>query len=118
MSKRPIKLETKRLAFGLRVRKWACAPGFASAQFSYRRHPEQFVIVHRSTKPGPPWQASHFDMDIGATGDMRFRSCDEALANFSPKHWKLVAVTAERSTASLGVAKRRLTNARRRRQDR
>jgi hypothetical protein len=91
----PVRVETRKLLFGLKSRQWVCDDRLQSAQFQHRSDPDQMVIVHRSTKARDRWQTSYFDAR-GAVSDRQSPTCLLALKDLSPKTWRLRDVALKR----------------------
>lgn len=84
----PLRVETRKLALGIKASRWVCDARFQSAQFQSRRDPDKLAIVHRSTKREGKWQTSYFD-EAGASRDVQSGSCQEALRDLPPRLWRL-----------------------------
>ncbi|MBV8722248.1 MAG: hypothetical protein JO277_08870 [Candidatus Eremiobacteraeota bacterium] len=96
MAKRsPVRVETKRLALGIKSQRWTCDARLQSAQFQSRIDPSEMAVVHRSTKTPGKWQTSYFDA-AGATRDAQSGSCQEALRDLPPRRWRLRDVSPKR----------------------
>jgi hypothetical protein len=95
MVRSPVRVETRKLALGIKGRRWVCDDRLQAAQFQHRVDPSRTVIVHPSTKKQGGWQISYFD-DRGASGDAQAPSCDVALRDLHPRTWRLKAVTPKR----------------------
>lgn len=96
MAKRsPVRVEKKKLLFGIESLRWVCDARLQAAEFQHRKQPERTVIVHRSTKHKGLWQTSRFD-ERGAQSDSQNSSCTEALRELSPKDWRLRNVSPKR----------------------
>ena len=83
-----MRVETRKLLFGITKRTWVCDARLESAEFHERQSPGRTVVVHRSTKAPGKWQTSYFD-DQGAISDRQSPSCREALADLPPSRWRL-----------------------------
>ena len=91
--KSPVKLVCKRpwldVGDDMLICKWKCSANIRGAQFRYRKRPDMFAILHRSTRSPGKWQLTHFDKD-GPIGDVERSSCDEALYDgHINRDWKL-----------------------------
>ncbi len=91
----PVRVETRKLLFGITKRTWVCDDRFESAEFHERQSPGRVAVVHRSTKHTGKWQTSYFD-DRGAISDSQRPSCREALADLPPSRWRLRDVKPKR----------------------
>lgn len=80
-------LKTQRLIYGPSC-KWRQRRPFKIAKFVNRRDPEQFAVVHPSTKIKGRCQVSFFDAQ-GPYRDIQSRSCASALKELSHTQWKL-----------------------------
>ena len=88
--KSPLRVVCRTLAFGIKSCDWKVVGNLHGAQFSSRTRPDEFAIVHPSTKSAGKWQVSFFD-ELGAVRDSQHSSVEDALRQVSPKKWKLTA---------------------------
>ncbi len=92
----PIRVETRKLAFGIKSKRYVCnGDQIAAIELQDRRDPNRTAVVARSTKTPGLWQTSHFD-ERGASGDTQRASCTDALQNLPPKQWRLRTVSRRR----------------------
>ena len=89
-AKSPLRVVCRTLAFGFKGFAWKPVGAFRGAEFSSRTQSSEFAIVHPSTKYVGKWQVSFFD-ELGAVRDSQHSSVEDALAQVSPKRWKLKA---------------------------
>lgn len=74
---------------------WSCDARLQSAEFHNRKRPTIKAIVHRSTKEAGKWQTSYFD-ELGPTGDMQTKTCQEAVRELPPGVWRLRKLSPKR----------------------
>ncbi len=91
MPKSPIKVACRLLCFGIKSCDWKVVGEFRGGQFTSRRRAGEFAIVHPSPKYAGKWQVSFFDAD-GPSRDSQHSSVKDALAQVSPKLYRLAAL--------------------------
>jgi hypothetical protein len=85
--KSPVRVRCRTLAFGIKSCAWTPIAPFRAIGFRARRG-QGSAIIHRSTK-ADRWQVSRFDV-AGPIGDTHYATAAEALAELSPRQWRLV----------------------------
>ncbi len=92
----PVRIQTRKLAFGLKSKRYVCdGERVTGVELQNRRDPRKKVVVHRSTKHDGKWQSSYFDQD-GASSDTQRESCTAALFDLPPHEWRLRRVSKRR----------------------
>lgn len=88
--KSPLRVVCRALAFGIKSCDWKVVGELHGAQFSSRIRPDEYAIVHPSTKSVGKWQVSFFD-ELGPSRDSQHGSVEDALKQVPPKKWRLKA---------------------------
>ncbi len=89
----PLRIETRKLLFGLKSKRWVCdSTRVKGVELQEKRDPRKTVVVHPSTKKHGMWQASFFDHH-GASSDIQRPSCTEVMRELPPEQWRLRAVS-------------------------
>jgi len=92
----PVRIETRKLLFGLKSKRWICdGDRVKGVELQNRRDSRKTVVVHRSTKFAGKWQTSYFDHH-GASSDTQRATCSEAMLDVPPEQWRLRSVSRRR----------------------
>jgi len=74
---------------GRKYRTWKCSANLRGAKLEHRTIWCLTAIVHRSTTNPAKWRVTYFDRGV-PTGHVIEDTCDEAMAQLPPGHWRLI----------------------------
>lgn len=81
----------RKLFEGEKICKFRMARKFKAARFENKKDKSEFAIVHPSTKKKGYCQISFFDAE-GPWSDRQHKTCAAAVADLSPRQWRLKSV--------------------------